>query len=175
MGGVMFQEVDFKSLEINPFTMIGEDAFLITVGDSGKWNTMTAGWGFLGYLWNRPVFCITVRDSRHTYGFLEENEGFTCSFFAPEWKKALGFCGAHSGRDTDKAAATGLIPKVIKGPCGTERITFEQANMVFSCTKASRMPFKPEQFSIPGINEHYAQHDYHCMYVGFIDQILIQE
>jgi flavin reductase (DIM6/NTAB) family NADH-FMN oxidoreductase RutF len=170
----MFQSIDYSTLELNPFTSLGTDAFLITAGKPEAWNTMTAAWGSFGYMWNRPIFTIVVRDSRYTYGFMEKADGFTCSFFPPEWKDALTFCGTHSGRDTDKAAATGLSPVVINGPDGLERVTFEQANMVFSCTKASRVPFNPGQFVISSIDTHYPHKDYHCMYIGFIDEILIQ-
>ena len=170
----MFQSIDYPTLELNPFTTLGTDAFLITAGTLEGWNTMTAAWGSLGYMWNRPIFSIVVRDSRHTYGFMEKAEGFTCSFFSPEWKEALTFCGTHSGRDIDKAAATGLVPAAAAGPGGVKRVTFEQANMVFSCTKASRVPFNPGQFVLPGIDSHYPHKDYHCMYIGFIDEILIQ-
>ncbi|PKL14833.1 MAG: flavoredoxin [Spirochaetae bacterium HGW-Spirochaetae-8] len=170
----MFQTIDYATFEFNPFTSIGNDAFLITAGDSGAWNTMTASWGLMGYLWNRPTFSVVVRDSRYTYEFMEKADGFTCSFFPPEWKEALTFCGTHSGREIDKAAATGLVPVATPGPAGIERVTFEQANLVFSCTKASRVPFNPGQFVIPNIDMHYPHKDYHCMYIGFIDEILIQ-
>jgi len=171
----MFQSIDYSTLEVNPFSMLGADTFLITAGNSTSWNTMTAAWGSLGYLWNRPVFTIVVRDSRYTYEFLEKNEGFTCSFFDPQYKEALAFCGTHSGRDTDKAAATGLIPVEISGPHDEERITFSQANLVFSCTKASRVPFNPSQFISSDIHTYYPHKDYHYMYIGYIDQVLINE
>ncbi len=115
------------------------------------------------------------QDSRYTFEFLEKAEGFTCSFFGPDMKSALSFCGSHSGRDVDKAAATGVIPMVIDAPDGSERITFEQANLVFSCSKAARIPFEPSQFLKGEIEGHYPEKDYHVMFVGFIDTILAQE
>ena len=167
MGGAMFQEIGFETLELNPFTAIGEDSFLITAGDSGDWNTMTAAGGSMGFQWNRPVFSILVRNSRHTYGFLEKAEGFTCSFFSPEWKEVLQFCGSHSGRDTDKARETGLKPICVEGPDFVERMTFEQANLVFSCTIASRIPFDPAQFVLPQIDDQYPKKDYPLHVRGF--------
>ncbi|MFA6689872.1 MAG: flavin reductase [Sphaerochaetaceae bacterium] len=171
----MFQEISYEMLEMNPFTAIGNDGFLVTAGTEDHWNTMTASWGGFGVLWGKPVMMIFVRDSRYTFEFLEKAEGFTCSFFGPDMKSALSFCGSHSGRDVDKAAATGVIPMVIDAPDGSERITFEQANLVFSCSKAARIPFEPSQFLKGEIEGHYPEKDYHVMFVGFIDTILAQE
>ncbi|MDD3823615.1 MAG: flavin reductase [Sphaerochaetaceae bacterium] len=171
----MFERIDIDSLELNPFSTIGTDDFLVTAGDGESWNTMTAGWGFFGVMWSKPSFAIVVRDSRHTYGFLERSAGFTASFFPPEYRKALQFCGAHSGRDTDKAAATGLTPIVVEGPEGLDLVTFEQANMVFCCSKASRTVLDPSQFIDAGIEKHYPKKDYHTLYIGYIDQVLVRE
>lgn len=167
----MFEQVDYKNLELNPFTTIGEDAMLITVGTSERWNTMAASWGTMGYLWNKPISIVFIRPSRYTYSFVEKAEGFTISFFPPAWRSAIEFCGTHSGRDTDKIQATGLKPVELE----SGRITFEQANLVLSCTTASRVPFEVGQFILPSIKEHYAEGDYHTMYVGFLDQVLAQE
>ena len=57
---------------------------------------MTASWGGLGVLWRKPVATIYVRPQRYTYTFLEENPYFTLSFFGPQWKKQLAYCGAVS-------------------------------------------------------------------------------
>lgn len=155
--------------------MIGDESFLITAGTGESWNTMTAGWGAMGFMWARPVCIIVVRDSRYTYGFLEEAKGFTCSFFSPEYKKVLAFCGSHSGRNTDKAAATGLTPLFTEGADGRELVTFEQANMVFCCTKASRTVLDSSQFIASDIERHYPNKDYHRMYIGYIDRVLVRE
>lgn len=169
----MFQEISVESLEINPFTMCKDDTFLVTaVLPDGTWNTMTAAWGTLGWLWNRPVFCAFIRPSRHTHGFVERAKGFTCSFFPPEMADVLRFCGTHSGRDTDKAADTGLEPVVINTH-GDDRMTFSQANMVFSCTKVSKTQLDSSMFLDPGIESHYKGTDYHTLYIGFIDSVLI--
>ena len=30
-------------------------------------NTMTIGWGWIGYCWKKPVFVAVVRPQRHTF------------------------------------------------------------------------------------------------------------
>ncbi|WP_041395791.1 flavin reductase [Parasphaerochaeta coccoides] len=170
----MFQEIDFHNIELNPFTTIGEDGgYLITAGTGESWNTMTASWGGMGILWARPVFFCFIRPQRHTHIFMDRENGFTGSFFGPEMAGALAWCGSHSGRDSDKAHETGLEPVVIDAPDGSERVTFAQANLVFSCTKAAAMPFVPANFVLKDTVEgFYPTKDYHTLFIGFIDSVL---
>ena len=82
----------------NPFEAIGKDWFLLTAGtESDGFNTMTCSWGQMGVLWNKPSVTCYVRHSRHTFGFMEQQDIFTLSFFGQEQRKALAFCGSHSG------------------------------------------------------------------------------
>ena len=61
-----FQSIPADSLSLNPFTSIGKDWMLITAGDAAQYNTMTASWGGLGFLWNKPVSYIFIRPQRYT-------------------------------------------------------------------------------------------------------------
>ncbi|MCK5157244.1 MAG: flavin reductase family protein [Spirochaetales bacterium] len=162
---------------INPFTAIGEDWFLVTAGDENSWNTMTAAWGGLGFLWNKPVTYAFVRYSRYTYEFMEQNSHFTFSFFGSEWKKALNYCGTHSGRDTDKAAETGLVPVTldqienVTGPS----VGFAQAIRIIISKKLYSGEISPEDFASMEIHDLYPKKDYHRMYIGSIEAILVKE
>ena len=62
MGGIRlaFIEIAPKEIADNPFKLIGSDWMLITAGDEEKCNTMTASWGGVGILWNKPVSFIFV-------------------------------------------------------------------------------------------------------------------
>ncbi len=82
-------------------------AFL-TVGGSTP-NTMTIGWGAIGFFWNRPVFLAVVRASRHTHDMLLSSCAFTVSVPTNRDLKAeLAFAGTASGRDVDKFSGHGL-------------------------------------------------------------------
>ena len=98
-------------------------AFL-TVGQGDKLNTMTIGWGAVGYFWNKPFFIAAVRICRYTHEFLMEKPEFTVSFpLNEDFKKALAFCGTRSGKDLNKfeQASLEILPghtvatPVIKG------------------------------------------------------------
>ena len=78
-------------------------------------NTMTASWGGLGVLWERKVATCYIRPTRHTFSFVEQAGHFTLSFFAEEHRKALQYCGTHSGRNTDKVKGAGLTPVTENG------------------------------------------------------------
>lgn len=71
---------------------------------------MTASWGGVGILWNKPVAFLFIRPDRYTHGFIEENDRLTLSFYGEEYRKALQICGTESGRDTDKVKECGFTP-----------------------------------------------------------------
>ncbi|MCD8186883.1 MAG: flavin reductase, partial [Rikenellaceae bacterium] len=73
-------------------------------------NTMTASWGAMGFLWNKPVAFVFVRPERYTFEFMEEYSAFTLSFMGKDQRHALKVCGSQSGRDSDKIADAGLKP-----------------------------------------------------------------
>ena len=118
------------SMDINPFKRIGQDWMLVTAGDEKGWNTMTASWGFAGVMWGKNAIVTVIRPQRYTKEFMDKSEYFSVCFFGEEYKKALAFCGAHSGRDFDKAKETGLVPLFTDGST-----IFEQASVAFVCKK----------------------------------------
>ena len=74
---------------------LSKGAFLTTAAD-GKQNTMTIGWGSLGFKWGQPTFTVMVRQSRYTKELIDANPEFTVSFPV---KKALpkhSVCAAAS-------------------------------------------------------------------------------
>jgi len=163
-----FKPSQVKSLSDNVFALLDDDWMLITAGSTKKWNTMTASWGGFGILWNKPVAFIFVRPTRHTYRFTETATRFTLSFFERRWKKALLLCGSKSGRDTDKAKATGLT-SFSPGP---GLVSFRQARMILACRKLYHSDLDPRRFLDPRIERNYPKKDYHRMYVGEIVRCL---
>jgi len=122
--------------------MIGKEWMLVTAGTPESFNTMTASWGGVGFLWNKPVAFVFVRPERHTYGFMEREERFTLSFLGPEHRDILQFCGTKSGRDCDKVRETGLVPETTDAGC----VTFGQARLALECRKLYRAEMKAGEF-----------------------------
>ena len=157
-------ELNLKEIVINPFDKIGKEWMLITAGKLENYNTMTASWGGLGVLWSLNVATCYVRPQRHTHKFTEEFDFFTLSFFPPEYKKALSYCGSHSGKDVDKAKETGLIPVETENS-----VAFKQASLVLECRKLYADNFKPDNFIDKSlIEKNYPINDFHRIYIGEI-------
>ncbi|MBQ2258834.1 MAG: flavin reductase [Spirochaetales bacterium] len=162
------EKIDYKQLELNPFTIIGEDDFLLSAGKSGDWNTMTAGWGGFGYIWGKPVAYVFVRESRYTLEFMDKYDEFSLSFFPNEYRNALTICGTKSGRDINKAAEAGLTPVEADGT-----VVFEEANLMFTCKKLSKTLISKDGIIDPSPFTHYPQGDWHYMFVGEIKGVYI--
>jgi flavin reductase (DIM6/NTAB) family NADH-FMN oxidoreductase RutF len=159
-----------KELLENPFRLIADDWTLITAGTPTKWNTMTAAWGGLGVLWSRPVTFIFVRPTRYTFEFLEKASWHTLSFFDEQYRSALNHCGKVSGRDHDKAAETGLEPVTLEH----QTVAFSQARLVLVSRKLHAQDLDPAGFIDPSLQRHYEAKDYHRLYVGEIEEVLIR-
>jgi flavin reductase (DIM6/NTAB) family NADH-FMN oxidoreductase RutF len=166
-----FRSMKPKGIQENVFRLFDSDWTLITAGTLKRWNTMTASWGGLGILWNKPVAFVFIRPTRYTWEFAERAARFTLSFFPERYRKALAFCGSHSGRDTDKAAATGLVPFAPSPGC----VSFRQARLILECRKLYFQDIDPKHFLRPGIVKLYPQRDFHRLYVGEITRVLSAE
>ena len=165
------EKIDINQIEMNPFNSIGQDDFLLSAGDEKGWNTMTAGWGGMGYMWGKPCFFVFVRESRYTLSFMDKYDSFSVSFFPPEKKSILSYCGSHSGRDTDKAKGAGLTPVFLDGT-----VVFEEANLSFTLKKLSKHFIEQEGFISPEIKERwYKNGDYHYMFVGEIKNAYVED
>lgn len=124
------------------FKLIGKEWMLVTAGNIEKFNTMTASWGGIGWLWNKPVAFVFIRPERFTHQFVEAQERLTLSFFGNEYRDILNFCGTKSGRDYDKVKETGLLPVATEKGC----VGFQQARLTLECRKLYKGDFKAEEF-----------------------------
>ena len=126
-----FVQIKPEEIKDNPFKAIGSDWMLITAGSINSYNTMTASWGGMGVFWNKNIAFCVIRESRYTRKFIDNSDIFTLSFFDENYRDALRFCGAHSGRDCDKALETGLT--AIESKNGS--VFFKEARLVLECRK----------------------------------------
>lgn len=140
------EKIDVKQLNDNVFETIDKEWLLVCSGDKDNFNMMTASWGCLGWLWNKPVAVVFIRPERHTHELIEKNEYMTLSFLghSEEVRKIYNFCGSKSGRDFDKAKETGLVP--VETENGS--IGFEQARLTLECRKLYKDTMTAEKFWI---------------------------
>ena len=156
-----------KELKENPVKLIAEDWALVSAGTPEAWNTMTVSWGGVGELWGKDVAFIFIRPQRYTKKFIDSEDYFTVSFFDPEYKDKLRFCGRASGKDCDKIKEAGLNLATDGGA-----VYPAEARLTLKCKKIAVQLLNNKGFLDPEIEKNYTAGDYHYMYIGEIEKII---
>ncbi len=175
----MMKEIRPEQIPDNAISLISRDWMLVTACTksvdpegkitTGRVNTMTASWGGLGELWNKPVATIYIRPQRYTKEIIDETDTFSLSVLPEKYRQALNFCGSHSGRDGDKFKPTKLD---VLYNNGTPYI--KQARLILFCRKLYAQPFDPNCFiEEKMLKQNYKKDDFHTMYIGEIYKVLI--
>lgn len=166
----MFKEISCEEVQGNVFTKIGKEWMLISAGSEGNVNAMTASWGGMGVLWNKNVVYIFVRPQRHTKTLIDAYDHFAISFYAEDKRAMLAYMGKASGKEEDKIAHEQLHVIQDHAPY------FEEAKEVLICRKLFAQELDPESFIDKQIDHTcYPQKDYHILYVGEIEKVLVKE
>ncbi|MDR1615267.1 MAG: flavin reductase family protein [Campylobacteraceae bacterium] len=153
---------DFDS---SPIRKISQEWIALSSGTKDEYNTMTASWGALGYLWERSIAIVYVRPTRHTYDLMEKQDCFTLTFFDKSLKaKVHKIFGNKSGRNIDKAKEAAVTPIYFD----ENIIGFEEAKETIVCKKIYFGDFNPNNFLDKEINNFYPAKDYHRVYIGEI-------
>lgn len=157
------KRIEVKDLSENFFEVISKEWMLVTAGDKEKFNTMTASWGGIGILFNKPVAYVFIRPERYTYEFIEKFDMFTLSFLGKEHRDIYNFCGSKSGKDVDKVKETGLKPIFTD----SGNVMFEQSRLTFECKKLYATNFVPENFLYKdSLGKFYNEKNgFHKMYI----------
>lgn len=142
-------------------------AFLTVRDNSGRVNTMTISWGYVGFSWNKPHFLTLVRPQRFTHELIENADSFTISIpYDGKLKDALAVCGTKSGRDTDKAALAGIRfvdAQKVDSP------VVDGCDMYYECKITYTDALEVEKLAL-GASAHY-NGDRHDLYFGEIVHI----
>lgn len=165
------REIKATELQENPFTLFQQKWALVSAGTKEKCNTMTVSWGGVGVFWNKNVATIYIRPQRYTKEFIDAQETFSISVLPEDYRKALQYCGAHSGRETqDKFEAAGLT-KAFDG----DTPYVEEAEMVFVCRKLCEGDIDPATFSDGEYDGmFYPEKDYHRYYIAEILKVMVR-
>ncbi len=169
-----FSSISPYQLSDNPFTLIDKDWLLITAGDMAQHNTMTASWGGVGIIWNKPVATVYIRPQRYTKQFVDHCEYFTLSALPSEMRDVLTYCGRMSGKDVDKDKECGLTP-FLCDENNPQSVGYEQAKLILVCRKLYAQTLTEESFIYPEIaQKNYPTKDYHEMYIAEIVDVLVK-
>ncbi|MBR3941982.1 MAG: flavin reductase [Clostridia bacterium] len=163
-----FKEILPAEITETPFDLIGKTWMLITAKKGNEINTMTASWGGVGIMWNKPVAFVFVRPTRHTFSFLEESETLSLNFMPESFRKELQYCGTVSGRDENKIEKCGFtVSDADSAPYFTE------ADTVMLCKKHYGQMLCAEGFIHPEMDEKcYGDKNYHKLYIVEIEKVL---
>lgn len=163
-----FKEISPYEVNENTFKLLNKDWALVTAKNQDKENPMTISWGGVGIMWNKPVAFTFIRPQRFTFGLLEKEDYYSVCFFDEEYKDALKFCGAKSGRDYDKTKETGLTPAY-----DAQAPYYKEAKLVLICRKMYAQELNKESvISADDVLTAYTQNDYHKMYISEIVKVL---
>lgn len=167
----MFVKISPKEISENPIKLIGQDWMLISAGSPEKFNSMTASWGGIGFMWNKPVAFAVIRPTRYTFEFVESRNRFTLSFFSQNYKKALGIFGSKSGRDCDKVAESGLTPFFTESGAPA----YEEAKLILDCSAIYSQTLDESAFlDSEALKKWYSSDPLHKLYVAEINDVLIR-
>ena len=168
-----FHEICAKDFENSVFHTIAKEWMLITAEKQmdGKpvANTMTASWGGLGHMYNKPVAFCFINPTRYTYQLMENNDTYTLSFYTETYRDILNYCGTNSGRDKDKVKEAGLTP--ITTPSGSK--AFSEAWMIIECRKMVSQSLIPEALHDSQAKEKWGT-QLHKMYIGEILNVWVK-
>ena len=168
-----YRVISPDEFEKSPFRLIGKEWLLITAPDESKTsgaNAMTASWGNMGILWNKPVAFVFIRPQRYTYSLCEATERFALCVLPDEYRGALKLCGTRSGKDTDKLAECGLDCIDVDGVKIIER-----SNVAMICKKLYADDIKKDNFIDKDQLKHYPTDDFHRFYILEIEKILVRD
>ena len=157
---IKFNECSTAALE-----QLKKGAFL-TVIDGDEVNTMTIGWGSISVIWNKPIFMVAVRYSRHTYNLIENAKEFTVSIpLDNDLKKELAYCGTESGRDVNKFEDCKLT--LLEGQKILTPIIGE-CELHYECKVVYQQAMEPVTLDGDIKKKFYSSNDYHVFYYGEI-------
>ena len=140
---------------------------LLCAGNKEHHNTMTVSWGGMGTLWGKPVVTVYVKPCRYTFGFMNDSEYFTVSFYPEAYKKSLAVMGTKSGRDINKDEVSGLTVK----PLG-QAVTYEEAEVTVVCRKIYWQDLVRENIPQEEIERFYTTEEPHRIFVGEVVEII---
>lgn len=160
-----FEKISPLEIEGNAIKMISKEWMLVTAGTETDFNMLTASWGGLGELYNKPVAICFIRPDRYTFNYIDNGDTFTLSFYSEDFREVLNYCGSASGRNEDKVKGSRLTPLMLPDNKG---IAFRQAKLIIECRKLVSMPITADAIEQPDVKAERTKYPLHKMFIGEI-------
>lgn len=161
----MYRKIQFPEYSTEILEQIKKGAFL-TVKANDEVNTMTISWGSIGFMWNKPVFTVMVRHSRHTYKLMEKANCFTVSMpLHGKLKQELSICGTQSGKDINKFDQCNLT---LKDGNEVDCPIIDNCDLHIECDVVYKSAMNSDNVEPTIIENYYPSDNYHVIYYGVI-------
>lgn len=161
----MSEGIPYKEMAQDFLDQLPRGAFL-TVQTGDRLNTMTIGWGSIGFIWGKPVMMVMVRCSRYTHELIQTAEDFTVSLpLNGEMKKSLATAGSKSGRDIDKFETCKLTARPahkVNSPI------IGECDLIYECRIVFKQVMDKKHLDPSIQTRWYDDEDYHVLYFGEI-------
>lgn len=172
----LFKSISPEEITDNVFKLVGKDFTVITAGKEPEHNSMTASWGGLGILFEKPVTWCFLRASRYTLELIKKEHSYTMSYFPDQYKEQVLFFGSKTGKNTDKMKETTLT--AVQTPSGN--VSYKEAKLIIECKLTELTSVNPDDFYTSEgkdfINGAYQEvKDYHKLVFGEITNVWINK
>ena len=174
----LFTAIDVKDIPQDVFTLVGEDFSVLTAGNPSHYNSMVAGWGGWGIVFNKPQAFSFLRATRYTLEIMRREGAYTMTFFDNEFKEDIMKFGQQSGRNSDKMKNTALTS--VQTPAGN--MAFKEAKLIIELTLTQVTTVSPDDFLVPDsrkfvvdANPNGNPNDYHKIVFGEITNVWVRK
>jgi len=159
------KKLAYNRMAYDALEQLKKGAFL-TTSSNGEVNTMSIAWGNIGFMWQKEVFTVMVRPSRHTYSLIEQSDNFTVSIpIYEDLSKQIRYCGTTSGKDENKIKNLGLQ---LKPSQVVETPIIGECSLHYECRIIASQALTPASLDKEIKGKSYGQGDYHTLYYGEI-------
>lgn len=167
-----FKEIAPEAIDESIFKLVGKDYTVITAGKIPHHNAMTASYGGVGILFEKPVTWCFLQAGRFTLEGIRREKTYTFSYFPEQYRDDVIFFGTRSGRDTNKMKESKLTP--VATPSG--ETAYAEAKLVIECRVIEETSVKPDDFLVKAnrdfVEDGYQKSgDYHKIVFGEITRV----
>ena len=173
----LFQPIAPKDIPEPVFKLVGEDFIVLTAGNPSHYNSMIAGWGGWGILFNNPATFLMLRSNRYTLELMRKEQKYTMAFFDSQFKDDIMPFGASSGRDSDAKMKNTKL-SIAETPAGN--MVFKEAKLAIECKLIQVTTVSPADFLVEAnrqfvIGAYEETKDYHKTVFGEITNVWLRK
>jgi flavin reductase (DIM6/NTAB) family NADH-FMN oxidoreductase RutF len=171
----LFKSIEAKDMPGDVFTHVGKDFTVITAGNPSHYNSMVAGWGGWGILFEKPATWCFLRSNRYTLELMCKEQVYTMAYFDNEYKEDIMLFGMKSGRDSNKMKESKLTS--VQTPSGN--MAYKEARLILECKLVEVTTVSPDDFYTEEgrkfvVDAHAETNDYHKMVFGEITSVWLR-